>query len=194
MRKVYLFMMLSLDGYFEGPNHDISWHKVDEEFNSFAAGQLRKADLFIYGRRTYRLMEEYWPKAADDPNMSKDNTEIANMINNTKKLVISRTLASVKESGNWKNVELAREFDPDEIRRLKEMPGKEIWVGGSNLAVSFVENGLIDEFRFIVNPVFIGKGTPLFQGLNAKLDLELIETRKFKSGNVLLTYRPAKGR
>ena len=191
MRKVYLFMTLSIDGYFEGANHDISWHNVDDEFNKFAIEQLRETDLLLFGRRTYQLMEAFWPKAAMDTTMSKENLEIARLINNTDKVVFSRTLEKVEEKENWKNVKLMSEFDPEEIRRLKEQPGRSIWVGGSDLAVSFIKAGLIDEFRFMVNPIVLGDGTPIFKGLGTKLSLKLIKTRTFKSGNVLLYYSPA---
>ncbi len=190
-RKIYLFMMLSIDGYFEGPKHDLSWHNVDDEFNKFALEQLREADLFLYGRRMYQLMESFWPNAAKDPKMSRENREIAYLINNTSKVVFSRTLEKVEEKENWKNVKLTHKFDPDEIMRLKKQRGKGIWVGGSEIAVSFAKAGLIDEFRFMINPVTIGQGTPIFKGYNGKLDLELVKTRRFKSGNVLLYYRPA---
>jgi len=192
MRNVFLFMSLSIDGYFEGANHDISWHNVDDEFNKFAIEQLREADLFLFGRRIYQLMESFWPKAAKDATMSKENLEIARLINNTNKIVFSRTLGKVEEKENWKNVKLISEFDPAEIRRLKQEPGRDIWVGGSDLAVSFIKAGLIDEFRFMINPIVIGDGTPIFKGLDTKLRLQLIKTRTFKSGNVLLFYSPAK--
>ncbi len=185
-------MLLSLDGYFEGPKHDLAWHNVDDEFNEYAIGQLKETDLIMFGRRTYQLMEEAWPKAARDPATSKDNLKVAYLINNVKKMVFSRTLDKVRETEDWKNVKLVREFDPTAIRRLMEQPGKGIWVGGSNLAVSFIKAGLIDEFRFMINPVVLGEGTPIFEGLRGKLDLELIKTRKFNSGNILLYYRPAK--
>lgn len=188
MRKVYMFMMLSIDGYFEGPNHDISWHNVDDEFNRFALSQIRKADLFLYGRRTYQLMESYWPDAANNPGISAENRQIARIINTTPKIVFSKTLENVVEKENWKNVSLTRRLDPEGIRRLKAMDGKEIWVGGSDLAGSFVKEGLVDEFRFIVNPVVLGNGTKILNGLNDRLDLKLLSSRKFDSGNVLLTY------
>lgn len=191
MRKVYLFMMVSLDGYFEGLNHDLSWHNVDEEFNKFAIEQLKEADLILFGRRTYQLMEAYWPKAAKDPAMSKEDLEVANLMNNANKIVFSRTLDKIEEHENWKNVKLVHEFDPEEIRRLKEQSGKGIWVGGSDLAVSFIKAGLIDEFRLMINPVVVGSGTTLFKGLANKLNLELVKTRTFKSGNILLYYKPA---
>lgn len=192
MRSVYLFMSLSVDGYFEGLNHDLSWHHIDDEVNRFAIEQLEKTDVFLWGRRVYQLMEDYWPKAADDPATSKDNRKIADLMNNTEKIVFSRTLKAVKETENWRNVSLVRELDPAAIRRLKEQPGKEIGVGGSELALAFMREGLIDELRFMVTPVVVGQGTPIFQGMLGRTDLELTETRRFGSGNVLLRYRPLK--
>ena len=192
MRKIILFMTLSLDGYFEGPNHDLSWHNVDDEFNKFAIEQLKETGLILFGRRTYQLMEAFWPKAVNDPAMSKDNLEIADLINNANKIVFSRTLDKVQETENWKNVRLIHEFEPEEIKRLKRQPGKGIGVGGSDLALSFIKAGLIDEFRFMVNPVVIGKGTPIFKGLRSKLNLDLMKTQTFDSGNVLSYYEPAK--
>jgi len=192
MRKLYLFMSLSIDGYFEGPDYDISWHKVDEEFNKFAIEQLRETDLFLWGRRTYQLMEAYWPKAAEDPSTSRDDREIARLMNGTEKLVFSRTLDKVGETRNWKSGRLVHEFDPREIRRLKERPGKDIGVGGPDLASSFVREGLIDEFRFMINPVALGEGTPIFRGMKGRMSLELVKTRKFDSGNVLLYYKPVR--
>ena len=187
-----MFMMLSIDGYFEGPNHDLSWHNVDDEFNKFAVEMLRSADLFIYGRRTYQLMAEFWPRMAKDQTLSNENKEIARLINNTPKIVISKTLEKVEENENWKNVKLKREFDVNEVKRLKEQPGKNILIGGSELAISFVKEGLMDEFWFMINPVIIGKGTPILSGLGQKLGLELITTKSFKSGNLLLYYKPVK--
>ena len=190
MRNIHLFVTLSLDGYFEGPNHDLSWHNVDHEFNKFAIEQLRETGLILFGRRTYQLMEGFWPKAAVDLGTSRDNREVARLINNTEKIVFSRTLKGVRETENWKNVKLRRKVDPVEIRRLKEMPGKDIWVGTSDLAVSFIKEDLIDEFRFMINPVVVSGGRRIFEGLNRRLNLELTESRKFDSGNVLLYYRP----
>ena len=186
-------MTLSLDGYFEGPNHDISWHKVDDEFNRFIIDSwLSELDLFIWGRRTYQLMEEFWPNAETDPKTSTENVQVARMMNNTRKIVVSKTLEKAESHGNWKNVELVHEFDPESIRKLKAQGGKGIWVGGSELATSFASEGLIDEFRFMINPVIIGKGTSLLAGIGEKLELELIKSKQFKSGNVMLYYRPSK--
>jgi dihydrofolate reductase len=190
MRKLYMFVMLSLDGYFEGPNHDISWHNVDDEFNKFAKEQLRKTDLFLWGRRTYQLMEGYWPRIEEAPLTSSDDGEIAHLMNSTEKIVFSKTLDRVEETKIWHVTKLVHEFDPKEIRRLKARPGKEIGVGGPDLAMSLIKYDLIDELRIMVNPVAIGEGTPMFRGLERRVKLELLETGRFDSGNILLCYRP----
>ena len=97
MGKVTSFMTVSLDGYFEGPNHDISWHNVDDEFNEFAIKSLRETEVLLFGRRTYQLFEDSWPRAAKDPTMTKENLEIARLINNMNKIVFSKTLQRVEE-------------------------------------------------------------------------------------------------
>jgi dihydrofolate reductase len=183
-------MMISIDGYFEGPNHDISWHNVDEESNKFAIELLREIDTILFGRRTYQLFEDYWPRAAKDPNISSDNLEIANMINNMNKIVFSKTLQRVEEKENWKNVKLVHDLNPNEIRRWKEQSGKDICVSGNNLCANLARNGLVDEFRIMINPIVAGNGTPLFKGLEDSMNLKLDRTRTFASGNVLLTYLP----
>ena len=184
-------MTLSLDGLFEGPDHDLSWHNVDEEFTPFVIEQQRKMDLIIFGRRSYELMESYWPGVEDDPEETAGALEIARIMNHTKKIVYSTTLEKVHEKKNWEHVSLLRRVDPAEVKRWKEEPGGEMWVGGSSLATAFVDTGLIDEFRFVINPTVLGNGTRIFSGLGRKLDLTLIDSRRFDSGNVLLTYRPA---
>lgn len=124
--------------------------------------------------------------------MSKDNLEIARLINNMNKIVFSKTLKKVEEKESWRNVKLIREVNPEEIKRWKQEPGKDLAIGGNNLAVSFAQVGLIDEIRIMVDPVVLGKGTPLFEGIKDKLNLRLLKTRTFKSGNVLLYYQPVK--
>ena len=192
MRKIVLPMMLSLDGYFEGPNHDLSWHNVDKDFIRFVIQEMKEVDLIIFGRRTYQTMESFWPQAQDDPKLSKENLIVARQMSNMNKIVISRTLNKIREQKNWKNVKIVHKFDPKQIMRLKNQPGKAMWVGGSNLALSFIRAGLIDEFRFTISPVAIGAGTPIFKGLDRQLNLELIKTRKFRSGNLMQYYRPKK--
>lgn len=192
MRKLFTFMSVSLNGFFEGPNHDLSWTNVDEEFNRFAIDQLRRVDTILFGRRSYQDFEDYWPNAAKDPNTSSDNLEIANLINNMNKVVFSRTLPSVAEKENWRNVKLIRDVHADEIKRWKEQPGKDMFAVSNGLIVSLAKKGLIDEFQIMVDPIVLGKGTPLFEGITDQLSLRLTQTRTFKSGNVLLTYEPAR--
>ena len=188
--KLFTFMTISLDGFFEGRDHDISWHNVDDESNKFAIEFLRETDTILFGRRTYELFEDFWPKAADDPKISKDNLEIAGLINNMNKVVFSKTLTKVKEKENWRNVKLIHDVNPEEIKRWKQESGKDLCIGGSNLAVSFAQLGLIDEIRIMVDPIVLGEGTRLFEGIKDKLALSLLKTRTFKSGNVLLYYQP----
>ncbi len=201
MRKIFLFMMVSVDGYFEGPDHDITWHNVDAEFNKYAIEQTSSTDLLLFGRRTYQLMEEYWPTEA----ALRDDPEVASLMNNTPKIVFSKTLDKVTETKHWKNVKLIKDNAIEEVKRLKQQEGKPVSpgeptsrggniaiYGSNNFAVSLIEEGLIDEFRIIINPVAIGAGTPLFKGIKNKLDLKLLGSpRTFENGNVLLIYEPA---
>lgn len=185
MRKVVLFMLVSLDGYFEGPKHDLSWHNVDGEFNEFAIAQTRSVGALLFGRRTYQLMEDYWPTEV----ARKTDPIVANLMNTTPKIVFSRTLKKVTETEHWKNVRLIKDDVKEEIMKLKKRSGKDLAVyGSSNFCVTLLEMGLLDEIRLLVNPVIIGKGTPLFAGIKKRLDFKLLNTKTFKNGNVLLFY------
>jgi dihydrofolate reductase len=185
MRKVFLFNMVSLNGFFEGPAQDISWHHVDEEFNEFAIDQLKEVDTLLFGRVTYQGMASYWPTES----AIRDDPEVAGLMNSLPKIVFSRTLDQVE----WSNTKLVKENVVEEISNLKQQPGKEMAIfGSSGLAVTLAERGLIDEYRIIVNPVFLGHGTPLLDGLRDSLHLKLLKTRTFQSGNVLLYYAPEK--
>jgi dihydrofolate reductase len=183
MRKVLLFDMVTLDGFFEGPNHEIDWHTVDDEFNEFAQAQLDSVDVLLFGRVTYEMMAAYWPTpagAASDP-------ITADKMNRTAKIVFSKTLSSAA----WQNTRLVRGNILEEITKLKKEPGKDLIVfGSSNLSVSLIQHGLIDEFRIMINPVLLGSGKSLFYGILERQPLKLLKTRVFHSGNVLLYYQP----
>lgn len=179
--------MISLDGFFEGRGHDLSWHNVDAEFNDFAIKQAKKADVILFGRRTYELMASFWPTEV----ARKTDPIVASIMNNTPKIVFSRTLRKIREGDSWKNVTLVNNNIFEKIERLKNKSGKEIAVFGSNnFCVSLIKNKFIDEIRVMINPIVIGKGTPLFKGLDKKLNLKLLKTSGFKSGNILLYYKP----
>jgi dihydrofolate reductase len=186
VRKVFLFMMVSLDGYFEGPKQDIGWHNVDEEFNDFAIQQLDDVDMLLFGRVTYEGMASFWPT----PFAKENDPIVAEKMNTVSKLVFSKTL----DKAEWNNTKLVKEHVAEEILQLKQQSGKDIAIfGSSDLAVSLISLGLVDELRIMVNPVVLGNGKSLFNGLRGKLDLKLLKTRTFSSGNVLLYYQLAKG-
>ena len=184
MRKLLFFMAISLDGYFEGPGQDITWHRVDDEFNDFAIEQINSVDTLLFGRVTYELMASYWPT----PAALADDSIVAGQMNSYPKIVFSTSLQDV----TWQNTRLVKANAAQEVARLKQQPGKDLIIfGSSDLAVSLIPHGLIDEFRILVNPVVLGRGKPLFQGLQQPLNLKLAQTRTFQNGNVLLYYHSA---
>ena len=185
MRKVILFNMVTLDGFFEGPNGEIDWHNADEEFNEFAVDQVKSADGLIFGRVTYELMASYWPT----PAAQADDPMVAEKMNTMPKIVFSRTLDKVE----WNNTRLVKGDAVKEISQLKQEPGKDLLIFGSaDLASTLTNLGLIDEYRIMVNPVVLGKGKPLFKDVKEKLNLRLLKTKTFGNGNVLLYYEPIK--
>ena len=182
MRKIILMMSVSLDGFFEGPNREIDWHLVDEELHRHFNQQLSAMSAFRDGRVTYELMAGFWPTADKDPASSPAMAEFARIWRDMTKIVFSRTL----ERADW-NTTIAREVVPEEIVRLKAQPGGDMALGGADLARTFMQQHLIDEYRIYVHPVVIGKGKPLFPP-QASIRLRLLETRSFGNGVVLLRY------
>jgi dihydrofolate reductase len=183
MRKVILFNLITLDGFFEGPGNDISWHQVDEQFNEFAIQQLSSTDGLIFGRVTYQLMANFWPTPAG----LEGEPATASWMNSLPKYVFSKTLTQVE----WNNSYLIKGDAVVELNKLKRLPGNELFIFGSaNLSSTFTRNGLIDEYRLLLNPVVLGAGTPLFKDQGELLKLKLLNTRLFRNGNVLLYYQP----
>ena len=184
MRKVFVFNLVTLDGYFEGPRREIDWHNVDAEFNEYAIGMLNSVDTLLFGRVTYELMAGYWPT----PDAMKNDPIVAGKMNSLPKIVFSRTLDKVA----WNNSRLVKSNVEEEIQKIKKQPGKDIVILGSGSIVSeLAPLGLIDEYRLMVNPVVLGAGKPLFKGIKDRLNLKLIKAKTFKSGNVLLYYEAA---
>jgi dihydrofolate reductase len=183
MRKVILFNMTTLDCFFADANGAIDWHVVDEEFHEFAIQQLDSADTILFGRATYQLMASYWPTEA----AVKRDPLIAAKMNQMPKIVFSGTLARAK----WANSRMVKEKAAEEVARLKQQPGENILIlGSANLAATLTQNGLIDEYRLMVCPIVLGSGRPLFQGVEGRLPMKLLNARAFRSGNVLLAYQP----
>ena len=170
MRKLFFMMSVSLDGYLEGPDREIDWHVVDAELHQHFNDELRMMGCFIEGRVTYELMEGYWPTADQEPGISPQMADFAGP-----------------------NAVVKREVVPAEIEALKAEPGGDLMLGGADLAATFMEHDLIDEYRVYVHPVLIGAGKPLFPATPElrKVDLRMVGTRTFGNGVVLLRYQPS---
>lgn len=167
---------VSLDGFMEGPGHDISWHVVDDEMHEHFNSELARMSRFIDGRRNHETMLEAWPHTDDHPEWPQPMHDFGRIWRDMPKIVYSRTL----ETTDW-HTTVKREIVPDEIRAL---PGDSV-VGGAQLVGSFFEHDLIDEVRLYLNPVAIGEGTPYFK---KPIALALKSTRAFKTGVVELIY------
>jgi len=183
MRKIVLFNLITLDGYIEGLDKwKIDWHQVDDEFNDFSIDQLHNAGGLIFGRFTYEGMASYW----SSPAALRDDPAVSDLMNSITKYVFSRSLKTL----DWHNSVLVQGDAADELKKLKDQEGKDLFIFGSaNLASTFTQQRLIDEYRLIINPIVLGKGHPLFSEGDA-LKLKLLNTRVFRNGNVLLYYAP----
>ena len=167
-------MMVSLDGYIESKDRYESWTNWDKEMADYMMDFFSTVDTFIYGRRSYEDMVAYWPPLTDP---------FAQVMNQMPKLVFSRTL----EKAEW-NATILGEDGLDEIKRRKQLPGKDIALfAGADIAAAFIEHNLIDEYRLIVNPVALAEGKPLFQ---KRLQLNFKQARAFACGNTILFYEP----
>lgn len=187
MRKIVLQMVVSLDGYIEGPNRELDWHLVDEELHDHFNRQLGAMGAFLMGRPMYELMAKFWPTADQDPLAPRPMIEFAAIWRDMPKFVYSRTL----ERADW-NSTIVRDVVPEQIEELKARPGGDLSLGGAGLTAVFMRYGLIDEYRLYVVPVVLGNGKPLFPPGTPKTDLQLTETRPFGNGVALLRYqRPA---
>lgn len=180
MRKLIFAINITLDGY-----ADHNAMKADNELHDFYTNFFNVVDLVLFGRKTYQLMEDYWPNAYDDPNATESDIKFADKINNVSKIVFSKTLDKVK----WNNAKIVRDNIVEEVLKLKEQPGKNISLSGINAAQIFINKNLIDEYWIVVHPVILGRGKKLFEEINNKISLELIETIKLKSGVVALHYK-----
>jgi dihydrofolate reductase len=184
MRRILAFLVTTVDGYYEGPNQEFDWPVVNEEFNEFGLEQLDEVDTLLFGRVTYEGMAAYWPT----PEAEQDDPRVAAKMNGLPKVVVSRTL----DHAGWANTLILRGDVAEELTRLKQRPGKDIAIfGSSDLTVSLLGMGLVDELRIMVHPVVLGAGKSLFRTATGRIGLELVGTRTFESGSVLLSYRPA---
>ncbi len=194
-----MFNRVTPEGYFSANDGSLGWVVAEPELDKGATEGMSDTDTILFGRRTYDMFESFWPTVledspdAPDPHApqrrSPEISAMATWINNATKLVFSRT----KKAVTWKNSRLLGGFDPGAINAIKEQPGKDIMVFGSGSIVTLLsQHGLIDEYQFIMSPLLLGGGKPLFGTMPSGLRLELREAKAFPSGNVRLRYaRPA---
>ncbi len=177
-----MWNMVTLDGFFEGPKSwEIDWHEYvwGPELEQFAIDQSKSIGMLLFGRVTYEGMAEYWTTATG---------EIADFMNSIPKVVFSRTL----ERAAWNNTRLVKANAEEEVARLKQHPGKDLYLFGSaNLSSALIQHGLIDEYRLALNPLILGGGNPLFKPSPHRMRMKLLDTRPLKSGVVILRYEPA---
>lgn len=184
MRKIIYAMLVSLDGFIEAADGNILWTNPDEELHRHFNERERQIGLFLYGRRMYENMAAYWPTADEDPSAPDFVKEYARIWRDKPKIVFSRTLQRVE----W-NARLVRGDIAEEVRRLKAEPGKDMSVSGAGIASTFLQLGLIDEVCLYVHPVLLGGGKPMFAGFHEPISLQLVETRQFGRGVLLLRYQ-----
>jgi dihydrofolate reductase len=188
MRKLIVSNLVTVDGFFEGPNQELDWFMTNDEFFGYVRTLLDSVSTILFGRITYQQLAAYWPTSAADEN----DPTITHKMNNLSKIVFSKTLSSVE----WNNSILIKENIIEEIKALKETTRpweKDMVIFGSGTIVSaFTDARLIDEYRIILNPVLIGNGNHLFKNLSAKQNLDLIKTRTLSNGVIILHYQPKK--
>jgi dihydrofolate reductase len=180
MRKVVFAINITLDGF-----ADHTAVIADDEMHEFYTNLMDKVDVVLMGRNNYQLWESFWPKAATYPGITRSMIDFADKINAVSKIVFSRSLDSV----TWKNTVLSKNNIADEVLKLKKQKGKFISAGSLSIASQLTKLGLIDEFWFVIHPIILGKGKQLFEELDIRLNLKLIDTANFKSGVVVLHYQ-----
>ena len=180
MRNVIYAINVTLDGCC-----DHTKVMADEELHEHYSRLLREADLLVYGRKTYQLMVPYWPDIAKSQSETKAENEFARTFDSINKLVFSQSLQSAEG-----NTRIVRTGLRDELLKLKKEPGKDILVGGVAVPSQLIELGLVDEFRFVVQPILAGGGTRLLEGINLqeRLQLKLVESKVLRSGCVAVRY------
>jgi dihydrofolate reductase len=185
MRKLVLFMHISVDGFTARSNGSIDWIRFDDETMELARIRTEASDTALYGRKTFELMDGYWPTAADNPKATKHDIEHATWYNQVDKLVVSETMASQQRSGTT----IISDQVINRVNDLKQKTGREIIMFGSpGLAAFLMNNNLIDDFWLFVNPVILGEGTPLFRNAHNEIKLNLVKNIALKRGVTGLHY------
>ena len=191
MRRIVMINLISVDGFFAGPNGELDWMvrdpEVDKALHAPRPGHLESAgsDTMLLGNVTYTLFENSWPQIARDPNAPEELQKLADEVIGMNKIVFSRTRKEV----TWENSKLFHGNLLEEVERLKQGEGTDVIIFGSGTIVQKLTNaGLIDDYFLVLTPVVLGKGKPLFRGVQ-KQNLRLLNVQHFDSGNVLLHYQ-----
>ena len=188
MRNIISFMHISLDGFVAGPNGEMNWIKVDQELFDRVSHRIGGTNAALNGRKTFEMMEHYWPTAGDKPNASKHDIEHAAWYKTARKIVLSTTL----NGSDFSNTTVIGDRLAERIREIKQEAGPEILLFGSPTATHALQQlNLIDGYWLFVNPVILGKGIPLFANMPGRIDLKLLGTRSFASGVTELNYSVA---
>jgi dihydrofolate reductase len=184
MRKLVVFNMVSLDGFFVDGKGDMSWaHKNDAEWNAFVNENASGNGVLVCGRITYDLMASYWPT----PMALQNSPVVAKGMNDMPKIVFSRTL----DNASWSNTKLLKGDLAAEMRKLKYEPGPDMVILGSGSIVSqLAQQDLIDEYQIALSPIVLGHGRTMFEGVQEKLNLKLTKSRTFGNGTVFACYQP----
>jgi dihydrofolate reductase len=185
MRKVVLLEHISLDGYIGGTNGEMDWVKLCDEQWQRVTEISNTADAALYGRVTFQMMESYWPTAGEQPGASQHDKDHSNWLKDATKLVVSKTLTA----SDWKGTRFISGDASEAIAKIKQEPGKNIFLLGSPTLVRELDaHGLIDDYWLYLNPTALGSGLPIFAG---KTTLKLVESKALPTGVVELHYEKA---
>ncbi|MEW6511805.1 MAG: dihydrofolate reductase family protein [Bacteroidota bacterium] len=183
MRMLTAFTFVTLNGFFKGPGEDTTWHHHGKEEAKFSEQSLRRGNILLFGRKTYEMMAAFWPT----PMAKEAFPKVADGMNKAEKLVFSRTM----KNAEWHNTRVVGKNLIEAVRGLKRTAKKDMTILGSgSLVAQLAQEGLIDEYEILVDPIAIGNGTPLFKDMTNRLDLKLSRLKQFKSGAVLLRFHP----
>ena len=187
MGKLSVFNFITLNGFYKGPSEDINWHQhgsAGSEENEFGKEGTQQANIILFGRVTYEMMKNYWPT----PMAKEQNPVMADGMNKAMKIVFSKKL----KKAEWENTQVINDDMISYVKKLKQTAAKDmIILGSGSITGQLTDAGLIDQYQFMIDPIALGSGTSMFNGIKKKIDLELTGSRIFNSGIVLLTYKPA---
>ena len=186
MGKLIYLLNVSLDGFVETLDKSLDWTDVDDELHTWFNDRARTLDASLYGRGLWETMSSYWPTGESDPSATEPMKEFARIWGRTPKIVFSSTLDSVEG-----NARLARGDVGDELAKVRQEFDGDLEVGGATLASAFIRAGLVDEYGLVVHPVVIGAGKPFFPKLERPLRLRQVDSKRFESGVLYLSYVPA---